>query len=161
ALAKRGASGFLVGRGQPRTPGAPSGTSRPGPSGHQFSSDAGSEFAAKCSQPAPALRSSRHIRCLLPHPVALFSVSCAGLAVQGFALGEAAVLHFGGFAGHRDWIGGALQTAGIPIGFPSQKWFFSLLTTRHRPQSPRATHYKPGIPQKGKRPNMTKHKMMM
>ena len=60
---------------------------------------------------APAAR----IRCLLRHPVAVFSVSCAGLAVQKFALSEAAVLHFGVFAGHRDGNSGALQTAGIPL----------------------------------------------
>lgn len=42
--------------------------------------------------------SAAHIRCLLPQPVAVFSVSCADLAVQGIVLGKAAVLHFAVFA---------------------------------------------------------------
>jgi hypothetical protein len=67
---------------------------------------------------APVARIQR----LLLHPIGLFSVNCDGLAVYGFALGEAAVLHFGGFAGHRDGNGDALQTARISTGFPSQDY---------------------------------------
>jgi len=96
------------------------------------------EFAAKSFQASGGI--SRQ-----PPTFDAFSrtqVPCFLWVVLAFSLGEAAVLHFGGFAADRDGIGGALQTAGIPIGFPSQKWFLSLLIARHRAQPARATHLK-------------------
>ena len=85
-----GPSGFLVVKSSPRTVDA---RSRADPVHHK-------------SMPSSA------------RPVALFSVSCAGLAVQEFALGEVADLHFAVFAGRYDGTGGALQITGTGHWFP-------------------------------------------
>jgi hypothetical protein len=87
------------------------------------------------------------VRCLLPQPVALFSLSCAGLAIQRFVLGEAAVLPFAVFAGHRNGMAAHSKPLEAPW-VPFSEMVFGLLTARNRPQSARATHYKPGIPEK-------------
>jgi len=71
---------------------------------------------------------------------------CPCLAVQGIALGEASVLRFAVFVD--------LATLSVihskswkSIVFPSQKWFFGLLTTRHRPSQPEPPTTNPEFPE--------------